>query len=298
MTSGVSLDSICTCKICDHDLARDCISGDCSCCSGSNHLKVMDGMEGFLPERRYNEVKEKILGSNKQPIQIRIGSILLSGDLNIPDSAQEVVLFAHGSGSGRHSPRNRHVAKVLQEAGLGTLLFDLRTEDEEIIDEQTRHLRFDLGLLTNRLIGATDWLLKSFHVSDGNDMPTIGYFGASTGAAAALVAAAKRGDAVKAVVSRGGRPDLAGEYLDQVRAPTLLLVGGNDEPVIGLNQEAYDKLKLLKEDEKRLTIVPGATHLFEEPGKLEEVAQLASGWFACFLKRQTRRRAEKSAAAE
>jgi putative phosphoribosyl transferase len=179
------------------------------------------------------------------------------------------------------------------------LLFDLLTEDEEIIDEQTRHLRFDIGLLANRLIGATDWLLKSFDVSDGDDMPTIGYFGASTGAAAALVAAAKKADAVKAVVSRGGRPDLAGdEYLDQVRAPTLLLVGGNDEPVIGLNQEAYDKLKLLKEDEKRLTIVPGATHLFEEPGKLEQVAQLASGWFACFLKHQTRRSAEKSAAAE
>jgi putative phosphoribosyl transferase len=299
MASGVSLDSICTCKICDHDLARDCISGDCSCCSGSNHSMVMDGMEGFLPERPYNEVKEKILGSNEKPIQIRIGSVSLSGDLNIPDGAQGVVLFAHGSGSGRHSPRNRRVAKVLQEAGLGTLLFDLLTEDEEIIDEQTRHLGFDIGLLANRLIGATDWLLKSFDVSDGDDMPTIGYFGASTGAAAALVAAAKKADAVKAVVSRGGRPDLAGdEYLDQVRAPTLLLVGGNDEPVIGLNQEAYDKLKLLKEDEKRLTIVPGATHLFEEPGKLEQAAQLASGWFACFLKHQTRRSAEKSAAAE
>lgn len=298
MTDGVSPESICTCKICDHDLARDCISGDCSCCSGSNHSMVMDGIEGFLPEKPYNKVKEKILGSNEQPIQIRIGSIVLSGDLNIPDDAQGVVLFAHGSGSGRHSPRNRHVAKVLQKAGLGTLLFDLLTEDEEIIDEQTRHLRFDIGLLANRLIGATDWLIQSFDTSDSDDMPTIGYFGASTGAAAALVAAVRRADAVKAVVSRGGRPDLAGEYLDQLRAPTLLLVGGNDGQVIGLNQEAYDKLKLLKEDEKRLTIVPGATHLFEEPGKLEQVAQLASGWFACFLKHQTRRRAEKSEAAE
>ena len=300
MTSGVSLDSICTCKICNHDLARDCISGDCSCCSGSNHSMVMDGLEGFLPQRPYNEVKEKILGSNEQSIQIPLGPILLSGDLNIPDGAQGVVLFAHGSGSGRHSPRNRHVAKVLQEAGLGTLLFDLLTEDEETIDEQTRHLRFDIGLLANRLIGATDWLIQSFDASDGDDMPTIGYFGASTGAAAALVAAAKRADTVKAVVSRGGRPDLAGESLDEVRAPTLLLVGGNDEPVIELNQEAYDKLKLLKEeDEKRLTIVPGATHLFEEPGKLEQVAQLAGGWFACFLKYQTRRRrAEKSSAAK
>jgi putative phosphoribosyl transferase len=224
----------------------------------------------------------------------------LSGDLNIPHGTQGVVLFAHGSGSGRHSPRNRYVAKVLQEAGLGTLLFDLLTEDEEIIDEQTRHLRFDIGLLADRLVGATDWLLQRFDISDDDDdIPSLGYFGASTGAAAALMAAARRADTVRAVVSRGGRPDLAGEYLDQVRAPTLLLVGGNDEPVIGLNQEAYDKLKLLKEDEKRLTIVPGATHLFEEPGKLEQVAQLASGWFSRFLKHQTRRRrGEKSAAAE
>jgi pimeloyl-ACP methyl ester carboxylesterase len=225
----------------------------------------------------------------------------LSGDLNIPDGAQGVVLFAHGSGSGRHSPRNRYVAKVLQEAGLSTLLFDLLTEDEELIDDQTRHLRFDIGLLADRLVMATDWLLHRFDASNSDYIPSIGYFGASTGAAAALIAAAKRADIVKAVVSRGGRPDLAGdEYLNQVRAPTLLLVGGNDEPVIGLNQEAYDKLKPLKEeDEKRLTIVPGATHLFEEPGRLEQLAQLASGWFACFLKHQTkRRRPEKPAAAE
>ena len=228
--------------------------------------------------------------SNEQPVQIPIGSSSLSGDLDIPDSAQGVVLFAHGSGSSRHSPRNRYVAKVLQEAGLGTFLFDLLTEDEELIDEQTHHLRFDIGLLANRLIGATDWLLQRLDAPNTDDIPSIGYFGASTGAAAALVAAAKKADVVKGVVSRGGRPDLAGEeYLNQVRAPTLLLVGGNDEPVIGLNQEAYDKLKLLKEDEKRLTIIPGATHLFEEPGKLEQVAQLASGWFACFLKHQTRR---------
>lgn len=236
--------------------------------------------------------------SNEQHVQISIGSSSsLSGDLDIPDSAQGVVLFAHGSGSSRQSPRNRYVAQVLQEANLGTLLFDLLTEDEELIDEQTRHLRFDIVLLANRLIGATDWLLQRFDASNSDDIPSIGYFGASTGAAAALVAAARRPDVVKAVVSRGGRPDLAGDgYLNQVRASTLLLVGGNDEPVIRLNQEAYDKLKLLKEDEKRLTIVPGATHLFEEPGKLEQVAQLASGWFACFLNHQTRRSAEKSAA--
>jgi dienelactone hydrolase len=232
--------------------------------------------------------------SNEQPIQIPVGSVSLSGDLTVPDRAQGVVLFAHGSGSSRRSPRNRYVAKVLQEANLGTLLFDLLTEDEEIIDDQTRHLRFDIRLLANRLVGATNWLLGSFDVSDGDNLPSIGYFGASTGAAAALVAAAKMADVIKAVVSRGGRPDLAGEYLDQVRAPTLLLVGGNDKPVIGLNQEAYDKLRLLKkDDEKKLTIVPGATHLFEEPGKLEQVAQLASGWFSCFLKQHT---TEKSTA--
>jgi putative phosphoribosyl transferase len=232
--------------------------------------------------------------SNEQAVQIPMGSSSsLSGDLDIPDGSQGVVLFAHGSGSGRHSPRNRYVAQVLQEANLGTLLFDLLTEDEELIDEQTRHLRFDIELLANRLIGATDWLLERFDAFNSDDIPSIGYFGASTGAAAALVAAAKKADVVKAVVSRGGRPDLAGDqYLNRVRAPTLLLVGGNDEPVIGLNQEASDKLKLLKDDEKRLTIIPGATHLFEEPGKLEQVAQLASGWFACFLKHQTRR--EKS----
>jgi dienelactone hydrolase len=234
---------------------------------------------------------------NEQSIQISISSVSLSGDLDIPDGTQGVVLFAHGSGSGRHSPRNRYVAKVLQEAGVGTLLFDLLTEDEELIDEQTLHLRFDIGLLADRLVGATDWLLQRFDASNSDDIPSIGYFGASTGAAAAVVAAAKRADIVKAVVSRGGRPDLAGdEYLNQVRAPTLLLVGGNDGPVIGLNQEAYDKLKLLKEeDEKKLTIVPGATHLFEEPGKLEQVAQLASGWFGSFLKQHqsSRRRGQE-----
>jgi pimeloyl-ACP methyl ester carboxylesterase len=235
---------------------------------------------------------------NEQSIQISISSVSLSGDLDIPDGTQGVVLFAHGSGSGRHSPRNRYVAKVLQEAGVGTLLFDLLTEDEELIDEQTLHLRFDIGLLADRLVGATDWLLQRFDASNSDDiLPSIGYFGASTGAAAAVVAAAKRADIVKAVVSRGGRPDLAGdEYLNQVRAPTLLLVGGNDGPVIGLNQEAYDKLKLLKEeDEKKLTIVPGATHLFEEPGKLEQVAQIASEWFGSFLKQHqsSRRRGQE-----
>jgi len=262
-------------------------------------------MKAFYQQKKRNRQRnwgKKMPYGNEKPVQIPLCLMSLSGDLTIPDRAQGVVLFAHGSGSGRHSPRNRYVGKVLQEASLGTLLFDLLTEDEEIIDEQTRHLRFDIELLADRLIRATDWLLlQRFDAPNTDDIPSIGYFGASTGAAAALIAAAKRVDVVKAVVSRGGRPDLAGdEYLNYVRAPTLLLVGGNDEPVIELNQEAYDKLKLLKEeDEKRLTIVPGATHLFEEPGKLEQVAQLAGGWFACFLKYQTRRsRAEKSSAAK
>jgi putative phosphoribosyl transferase len=216
-------------------------------------------------------------------IRIPIGSVSLSGDLTLVEGSQGVVLFAHGSGSGRHSRRNRYVAKVLQDAGLGTLLFDLLTEEEEIVDEQTRHLRFDIGLLANRLVAVTDWLVQN--PAAGSNNLNIGYFGASTGAAAALAAAAKRVDIIKAVVSRGGRPDLADTYLDQVEAPTLLVVGGYDAPVIQMNQEAFDKLQQLSAEkgEKKLVIVPGATHLFEEPGKLERVAQLASEWFARFL---------------
>src|SRR5919108_3347088 len=243
-----------------------------------------------LAQKRVDEARMPE-DSKEQPIQIPVGSVSLSGDLTVPDRAQGAVLFAHGSGSSRHSPRNRYVAKILQEADLGTLLFDLLTEPEESIDEQTLHLRFDIGLLADRLVGATDWLVQRFSaLNDGDaDTPYLGYFGASTGAAAALVAAAKKADVVRAVVSRGGRPDLAREYLSQVKAPTLLLVGGNDKPVIGLNQEAYDKLKLIKEDEKRLTIIPEATHLFQEPGKLEQVAQLAAEWFSYFLKRNSRK---------
>jgi putative phosphoribosyl transferase len=208
-----------------------------------------------------------------RPVKIPLGPVMLEGDLHL-GSKRAIVLFAHGSGSGRHSPRNRQVAETLQKAGLGTLLFDLLTKDEERIDEQTAHLRFDIGLLADRLVAATDWLQE--HVGNAK----IGYFGASTGAAAALVAAAKRQDVVRAVVSRGGRPDLAEKYLDQVNAPTLLIVGGDDHPVIGMNQEAFDKLKI---KDKRLEIVPGATHLFEEPGKLEDVARLARGWFECYM---------------
>jgi dienelactone hydrolase len=231
-------------------------------------------------KERGNEMTSK--DRKEQFIQIPVGSVSLSGDLTILEGSLGVVLFAHGSGSGRHSRRNRYVAKVLQDAGLGTLLFDLLTEEEEVIDERTRHLRFDIGLLTDRLVAVTDWLVRN-RVS-GNNL-NIAYFGASTGAAAALAAAAKREEIIKAVVSRGGRPDLADQYLDQVKAPTLLIVGGYDTPVIQMNQEAFDKLQQLSAEkgEKKLVIVPEATHLFEEPGKLEIVAQLASGWFARFL---------------
>lgn len=223
-----------------------------------------------------------IVNKVEQTVQIPIGSVSLLGDLTVPEGAQGIILFAHGSGSGRKSPRNRYVAGVLHDAGLGTLLFDLLTQEEEARDAQTRHLRFDIIMLSNRLVSVTDWLVQNRAATSNLG---IGYFGASTGAAASLVAAAKRADIVKAIVSRGGRPDLADPYLGQVRAPTLLVVGGYDTPVIQMNQEALGKLKRLspEKDEKKLVIVPKATHLFEEPGKLERVAHLASKWFARFL---------------
>jgi dienelactone hydrolase len=221
--------------------------------------------------------------NHNQPIQIPIGSVSLLGDLTIKEGSQGIVLFAHGSGSGRHSKRNRYVAKVLQDAGLATLLFDLLTEEEEIIDEQSQHLRFDIELLADRLIAATNWLFQAY--ADNSNPVKIGYFGASTGAAAALAAAAKRTDTIQAIVSRGGRPDLADPYLNRVKAPTLLIVGGYDTPVIQMNQKAFEKLHQLSAEkgEKSIVIVPEATHLFEEPGKLDRVAQLASEWFARFL---------------
>jgi putative phosphoribosyl transferase len=197
--------------------------------------------------------------------------VTLEGNLSLPEKARGVVLFAHGSGSSRHSPRNRHVARMLNEANLATLLIDLLTPEEEMIDLRTAHLRFDIGLLAERLVAATDWLTR---YPDTRHL-RIGYFGASTGAAAALVSAAERPQVVGAVVSRGGRPDLAGPTLAGVRAPTLLIVGGNDYAVIELNQAALAQLRC----EKRLVIVPGATHLFEEPGALDEVARLAREWF-------------------
>ena len=208
-------------------------------------------------------------------VSVNAGRATLEGDLSVPPRASGVVLFAHGSGSGRHSPRNRYVARVLQQAGLATLLIDLLTEEEEAVDLQTAQLRFDIGLLAERLVGATNWLGQN---PDTKNL-RVGYFGASTGGGAALVAAAERPEAVGAIVSRGGRPDLAGSALPRVKAPTLLIVGGNDAPVIALNRQAMAELHA----ETRLEIVPGATHLFEEPGTLERVAELARDWFLSHL---------------
>ena len=204
-------------------------------------------------------------------IEIPAGNVQLNGELIIPEGATGIVLFAHGSGSSRHSPRNQFVARVIREGGIGTLLFDLLTREEESVDIYTRHLRFDIRLLAERLMEATRWLEKE---SDTRDL-NVGYFGASTGGGAALVAAAELGADVKAVVSRGGRPDLAGAALPKVTAPTLLIVGERDEPVIEMNKEALAQLNC----EKELKIVPNATHLFEEPGTLEEAARLATEWF-------------------
>jgi dienelactone hydrolase len=210
-------------------------------------------------------------------VQIATGSAFLEGNLVLPEDPHGIVVFAHGSGSSRHSPRNRFVARSLQDAGMATLLFDLLTREEETVDAQTAHLRFDIELLAERLTAATRWLMRQRETADLK----IGYFGASTGAGAALVAAAQLPDIVAAVVSRGGRPDLAGPALPVVRAPTLLIVGGDDGPVIRMNREALDQLGGA---EKQLKIIPGASHLFEEPGTLEEAARLASDWFVRHLR--------------
>jgi len=203
-------------------------------------------------------------------VSIPLKGVRLGGELILPQGGTGLVLFAHGSGSSRHSPRNQFVAQRLQQAGLGTLLFDLLTAEEEQSEARTRHLRFDIDLLTERLVGVTRWALD-----EGTPKDTcIGYFGSSTGAAAALKAAAELGQDVLGVVSRGGRPDLAGNTLRRVTAPTLLIVGGDDTQVIALNEEAYDLLRC----EKALRIVPGASHLFEEPGALEIVADMAADW--------------------
>ena len=207
-----------------------------------------------------------------QTVQIPSGPASLEGELHVPAGAQGVVLFAHGSGSSRHSPRNRYVAEVIRQADVGTLVFDLLTREEEAVDLRTRHLRFDISLLARRLVDATNWVKGAADLRHLR----VGYFGSSTGGAAALVAAAEIGEEAGAVVSRGGRPDLAGgDALGRVKSPTLLIVGGRDETVIEMNEEAYAWLRC----EKELKIVPNASHLFEEPGALEEVARLAAGWF-------------------
>ena len=213
-----------------------------------------------------------------QDVAIDQAGTTVVGALALPPHARGVVVFAHGSGSGRFSPRNQAVARTLFDAGLGTLLMDLLTPEEEARDRVTAHLRFDIGLLARRVIAAIDWLAADAVIGDLpealRDLP-VGCFGASTGAAAALVAAAERPDRVHAVVSRGGRPDLAGDALPRVRAPTLLIVGGRDTQVIELNRQAQAQLG----GESRLEIVPGAGHLFEEPGALEQVAALSRDWF-------------------
>lgn len=209
-------------------------------------------------------------------VRIPAATAWLYGDLTLPSGFIGLVLFAHGSGSGRHSARNRQVAARLQQAGIATLLFDLLTANEEQVDLRTREHRFDIPLLTRRMEDATAWAGAQAELRHA----PIGYFGASTGSAAALIAAARLGDRVAAVVSRGGRSDLAGPaVLDAVKAPTLLIVGGADHGVIELNQDAYNHLRCVK----RLEIVPGATHLFEERGALEKVSDLAADWFAAHL---------------
>ncbi len=209
------------------------------------------------------------------PVRAPAAGVVLDGDLAIPEGARGIVLFAHGSGSSRLSPRNRFVARELRRRGLGTFLIDLLTPEEEAVDVRTARYRFDITRLGARLVGLVDWLREHPQTAGLR----IGLFGASTGAAAALIAAAERPDAVHAVVSRGGRPDLAEGVLHRVQAPTLLIVGGQDLPVLALNEEALEKLRC----EKRLEVIPGAGHLFEELGALEAVARLAAAWFERYL---------------
>jgi putative phosphoribosyl transferase len=210
-------------------------------------------------------------------VQLQGGRAVLPGNLTIPENAVALALFVHGSGSSRHSPRNQFVARTLNDAGLATLLFDLLTQHEEAIDMRTGEHRFNIGFLADRLVHATRWTKRQEQTCDLQ----LGYFGSSTGAAAALVAAAEIPQDVGAIVSRGGRPDLAGDALPRVQAPTLLIVGGNDDLVIELNEMARDQMRC----EVKLEIVPGATHLFEEPRALEKVAKLASDWFINYIGR-------------
>jgi len=280
----IGRDTVCTCKECDHGLARDCLKINCTCCNQESHSMILDGIVGLAPISKrhghYTEVRSVLVSTD---------SIKLHADLTIPKNAEGIVLFAHGSGSSRHSPRNKYVAQVLQKADLATLLIDLLTEEEEKVDDYTAHLRFDIGLLAKRLASATNWVIKNLDTKN----LSIGYFGASTGAAAALVASVDCPVAISAIVSRGGRPDLAGPVLPRVKAPTLLIVGGNDSPVIEMNEEALNLLKI----EKKIVIVPDATHLFEEPGTLEQVARLAADWFVTHLtKTKNQKKSKKETA--
>ncbi len=213
----------------------------------------------------------KSMGDEKNSVTIPSGRATINGNLKVPEGTDGIVLFAHGSGSSRFSPRNTYVAGLMNNKGIATLLIDLLTAEEESVDEYTGQYRFDVDMLAERLVDSTQWLKQN----PATKKLAIGYFGASTGAAAALIAAAKLPDEIKAIVSRGGRPDLAGEHLTRVKAPTLLIVGGNDIEVLEMNKQA---LKLIR-TEKRLEVVPGATHLFEEPGTLQEAATIAIDWF-------------------
>jgi putative phosphoribosyl transferase len=213
----------------------------------------------------------KAMSEEKNEVTIPTGKDAINGNLEVPRGATGIVLFAHGSGSSRFSPRNTYVARLMNKKGFATLLMDLLTAEEDAVDELTAEFRFNINLLATRLVDATTWLQKNPSTKN----LSIGYFGASTGAAAALIAAAKIPDSIKAVVSRGGRPDLAADYLPQVKAPTLLIVGGDDTEVLEMNKDALRRMH----SEKKLEIVPGATHLFEETGKLQEAAELAIKWF-------------------
>ncbi len=214
-----------------------------------------------------------VLDGERREVVIAVEGVTLEGSLVVPNDAKGVVLFAHGSGSSRHSPRNRYVAQILQSQHIATLLFDLLTRQEESLDQYTGKLRFDIPFLANRLVAATRWIANDAVTRDLK----VGYFGASTGAGAALVAATELPKVISVIVSRGGRPDLAGNALGLVRAPTLLIVGGEDGPVITMNREALARLRC---PDKKLVIIPGATHLFEEPGTLEEAARVAAEWFS------------------
>jgi putative phosphoribosyl transferase len=236
-------------------------------------------MTGQYQDDEHHERIVRIpVDEQKQQPMASSSNAILEGNLIIPKAAEGIVVFAHGSGSSRHSPRNQYVAQVLNDSGLATLLTDLLTREEEKIDDKTRQHRFNIDLLAKRLVAITDWITQNPDIQ----RLFVGYFGASTGAAAALVAAAQRPGIVTAIVSRGGRPDLAGsQALRNVQAPTLFIVGAKDIQVIDMNESAMRQLD--KVEKKKLKIVPGATHLFEEPGTLEEVARLAKGWFQCYF---------------